>query len=236
MARGDSGKVKPLFSWRGSICESDLPADTRHVALVLSMHMSERADSAFPSYETLAADTGRSKSTVSKALKELKALGWLTIVTTQGGRGRVNHYQGTVPQQYRLPDANHPPSGTETKSETVPEAPINGTAVVPEDVLPRGRKAFPITNVIGSTPPASTDPRVSELNGLYVTEHTRCFGFRPLDVEAMGKQIKAALAAGAPLESVRYAVTEAARDTFGVKALGKHLHLGAIQESETVDY
>jgi hypothetical protein len=73
-----------------------LTATERHVALTLSLHMSERGDSCFPSMETLVDETGRGKSTVREALRQMDELGWLERTITPG-RGRANEYRAVIP-------------------------------------------------------------------------------------------------------------------------------------------
>ena len=96
-------RIKPLFSWRGAICDSDLPPITRLVALTLSLHMNERGGSCFPSVTTLQRETGLSRNAVLKALRSLETAGWLTVKRTAR---RVNVYTATVP-----PGAPHAPAG-----------------------------------------------------------------------------------------------------------------------------
>lgn len=95
-----SGTLKPLFTWRSAIAESDLPPTTRHVAVALSLYMSERGDSAHPGPARLAADTGLHLSTVKEKLAELERLGWLRCIARGGRRGeqrRANEYVASFP-------------------------------------------------------------------------------------------------------------------------------------------
>jgi hypothetical protein len=99
MARKDT---KPLFVWRSAICESDLPAPARHVALTMALYMNERGGSCFPGGSRLTRDTGLSRRTVWTALGELEAQGWLIVVkrgsrTVKGGKLEANHYEARVP-------------------------------------------------------------------------------------------------------------------------------------------
>lgn len=115
-----SGTLKPLFTWRSAIAESDLPATTRHVALTLSLYMSERGTSARPGPARLAADSGLHPSTVKEKLAELERLGWLRCVARGGRRGetlRANEYEATVPDPPLfdtppVPDGDPSPSTT----------------------------------------------------------------------------------------------------------------------------
>lgn len=91
-------RLSQLFTWRTAITDRDSSASAleRHVALTLSMFMSEAGDSAFPAMETLASRCGRSVSTVRGALRELERKGWLEVEFNRG-RGHTNRYRATVP-------------------------------------------------------------------------------------------------------------------------------------------
>lgn len=91
--------LRPLFTWRSAIVESDLPPVTRHVALTLSLHMNERGGSCFPSHPTLAAETGYHIDTVRTHLAKLAADGWLVRVVNRRGSGRGTRveYEASVP-------------------------------------------------------------------------------------------------------------------------------------------
>lgn len=93
-------RFKPLFTWRSAVCESDLAPTTRHVALTLSLYMSERGDSARPGAPTLARDTGLSVRAVREHLAELERRGWLRLVERGGLKGerkKANEYRAVVP-------------------------------------------------------------------------------------------------------------------------------------------
>ncbi len=92
--------LKPLFTWRSAVCDSGLSPSTRHIALALSLYMSERGDSAFPGADRLAHDTGLHVSTVRERLAELVAEQWLDLVEKGGTKGEKRHanvYRATVP-------------------------------------------------------------------------------------------------------------------------------------------
>lgn len=101
---GEGTRLSPLFSWRGCIGDSDLPATTRHVALQLSMHMNERGGSAFPSVATLARETRLSEHTVRDHLHDLRDAGWLSV-TERGGPYKTNIYAATVPESFQIAHA-----------------------------------------------------------------------------------------------------------------------------------
>lgn len=124
-----------LFTWRGAVADSTLPPAAKLLALVLSMHMSERGDSCFPSIDTLVAESSMSRRTVIRALARLESDGFLVKVKG-GGRGRPNRYQAQYPTGY--------PQATETVSgwhplgaETVPSGSLNSATWAPV-----GRKAL----------------------------------------------------------------------------------------------
>lgn len=106
--------LSELFTWRSAICESDLPATTRHVALTLSLHMSERGDSCFPSKRTLADECGRTRRTVQRHVRKLVEQGWLRKdgihqFQTPGGPQETVQYRATIPAEGGVRDS-HPSS------------------------------------------------------------------------------------------------------------------------------
>lgn len=99
--RGSMASLKPLFTWRSAIMDSNLSSTARHVALTLSTYMNERGGSAFPGASRLAHDTALHLDTVKEKLRELERLGWLTCVerggAPKGGERKANKYAATVP-------------------------------------------------------------------------------------------------------------------------------------------
>lgn len=96
----------PLFTWRSALvgADSTLTPEARHVALTLSLHMSELGDSCFPGQRLLTQQTGfGSKNTVVKYLDELEKKGWLEITRPArklaGGPGcrGTNTYRAVIP-------------------------------------------------------------------------------------------------------------------------------------------
>jgi len=133
---GRSKALSPLFTWRTALLEpatgarprdgvrTTKAATMRFVALVLSTYMSERGDSAFPSLETLAADTNLSRSTVAAALAELVETGWL-VRESGGGRHRSTRYASRIPgaETVRQSDSSREggsPTGRTTLSRNRP--------------------------------------------------------------------------------------------------------------------
>lgn len=98
--------LSALFTWRSAArCdESGLSATQHHVALTVSLFMSEHGDSAFPSVATLAGISGLAESTVRQALRDLERHGWLSIELNRG-RGHTNRYIAEIP------DVNPPAAG-----------------------------------------------------------------------------------------------------------------------------
>lgn len=121
-------KIQPLLTWRGAICESGLPATARHVALTLSLYMSERGDSAFPGAKRLARDTGLTERSVRDQLARLTAGGWLQLVEKGGIKGEKRHanqYAARVPETALPLD-----QGTTFTREG--DSPVNVDAPTPE--------------------------------------------------------------------------------------------------------
>lgn len=108
MAGEPDRRLSPLFSWRSAICDSDLPATSRHVALTLSLHMNERGGSCFPAVNTLSYETGLGSSTIRQHLNELAAKGWLKLERRDG---TSNVYQATIPDDGPLQELEAPPPG-----------------------------------------------------------------------------------------------------------------------------
>jgi Helix-turn-helix domain len=88
-------QLKPLYTWRSAIADSDLPPTARHVALTLALHMNERGDSCFPSLTRLERETGLSRSGIAKHLNVLEREGWL--VRDRGGPKHSTRYTALIP-------------------------------------------------------------------------------------------------------------------------------------------
>ena len=116
--------LSPLFTWRSAICDSDLQPTTRHVALVLSLHMNERGGSCFPSQPTLAKETGLTDRAVREHLLILNAKGW---IERKKQPGRVDMYEATTPEA----GSGVPRQEVPHPRNVVPDTPERGSA---EDV------------------------------------------------------------------------------------------------------
>lgn len=128
-----SERLSRLFTWRSALCESGLPATARHVGLTLSLHMSERGDSAFPSVSTLAEETGLARRTVQRHLRALQDEGWIepdgwASYQTAGGEQRTRRYRAAVPDEQGGDRETPPPADGEEEAgkeggdtETPPE-------------------------------------------------------------------------------------------------------------------
>lgn len=133
-----AGLMKPLFSWRGAICESDLPPDARLVALVLSLHANARCASAFPGAFTLQHDTGLSLRQVRYMLAELERRGWLTAVSRGGLRGEkktATVYELTSPHLVDNTSAHDAP--VQAVQRPVHTATATGAHGAHQDVTPK---------------------------------------------------------------------------------------------------
>jgi hypothetical protein len=151
-----SKRISPLFTWRAALIEDPrLNASTRHVALTLSLYMSERGDSAFPSEATLAKDCARGKSTISAAITQLEECGWVHVKRAPGnagGRGRTNIYRAVVPKT--VPSTDVPENGPE--AETVLSEPE--TVLVTDETVPSQNSNGPEAGRLPRHDHANTTP------------------------------------------------------------------------------
>jgi len=100
----------PLHDWRHLVASEHGPSSptTRHVLLTLSLYMSVKGDSCFPSVDTLTTDTGCSRRSVIKHLKIAREDGWLEV-TRHGFDGRRwarNEYRTSIPKAVQ--EMHHP--------------------------------------------------------------------------------------------------------------------------------
>lgn len=92
---GEERDFKPLFTWRGAVCDSNLPPTCRHVLLTVSLHMNERGGSCFPSVGKIAAETGLNRATVIRQLQHARDNGWLLVGQSRGRAS--NTYTAVIP-------------------------------------------------------------------------------------------------------------------------------------------
>jgi len=158
-------KIQPLLTWRGAVCESDLRPATRHVALTLSLYMSERGDSAYPGARRLAHDTGLTERSVRDHLAGLVKGGWLQLVEKGGNKGDKRHANVYAA---RVPDPPLPldPGSTFTREA---RSPVKEDALTPEgnDTAPL-KDVQPISSVELSKNSLSRDARVDAAFGLLI--------------------------------------------------------------------
>lgn len=71
--------LRPLFDWRSAVASPFGPKNptTRHVLLTLSLHMSAKGDSCFPSIERLTEESGLSRRAVLTHLAAAAEQGWI---------------------------------------------------------------------------------------------------------------------------------------------------------------
>lgn len=101
-----SSTLRPLFTWRSAVVESDLSPTTRHVLLTLSLHMNERGGSCFPSTRLLARETGLSRRSVETHLGAAVEASWLDRQQREkrsDGRFTGYTYRAVVPHGNLLP-------------------------------------------------------------------------------------------------------------------------------------
>lgn len=138
------GSLKPVMTWRRAIAEAELTATTKHVGLTLSLHMSEIGDSCFPSIDTLAAETSRSKGSILEAIRALELGGFILVDRPKKtGRGHKSSYVAVIPRTVL--------SAARSQSASPSPATLNGDE--PETVPPPDR--FPET--VLSAPTNGTD-------------------------------------------------------------------------------
>lgn len=110
--------MKPLqhehFNWRNLVLDSDLPFQSKAIALFLSTYMNGQQQIAWPSQATIVGRLGIAKSTLNKYLNILEGNGWIT--RESGNYGKSTRYFSTYPQEINnilgsTPDGLCPPRG-----------------------------------------------------------------------------------------------------------------------------
>lgn len=131
------------WTWRHAIAKSDLPAETRHVLLTLSLWMNELGEGCYPSIADLVDATARDKKTVRKHLDHACEKGWLVSeqLGLKGQRWRRKEYKARWPERDIEATTSSegggpvpPPSNAEKVGEPVPEGGGTGSPKVGEQV------------------------------------------------------------------------------------------------------
>lgn len=167
--------IRPLYSWRAAICASDLAPVARHVALTLSLHMSEVGDSCFPSQQTLAHETGLCERAIRTHLRALENAGWLVMVR-RGGRSGDGH---TWSSSYEATIANRKLMPVDSQSQPESEAPqpayddmSTGTPIPPRTSL----RTSVVEDSIIASPSAKAEKRRTRIpDDFAVTDHMRAW-------------------------------------------------------------
>ena len=114
----DGPRLAAVYEWRDLTRQSDLEQTSKHVALILALHM-DRSGETFVGPARIARETGLHERTVRRCLAALCASGWLRIAI-QGGapkglRRTANVYACVIPNLGRCdpgqtrPRAQRPP-------------------------------------------------------------------------------------------------------------------------------
>lgn len=124
--------AKHFFSWRSAILDSNLPATTKYILLVLSTYMNDHGTGCYPTIATLARRSSLTDRSVKTHLGRAKRDGWLTKRKHgfRGQRWANNEYSIAFPTKTRgelaSPSSNSAPEGSESYEpkvvNLVPEA------------------------------------------------------------------------------------------------------------------
>jgi hypothetical protein len=66
-----------IWSWRNAILASKLPATTKHVLMVISVHMNDMGEGCYPSTKRIAELASLSERSVCTHIDEARKLGWI---------------------------------------------------------------------------------------------------------------------------------------------------------------
>lgn len=105
---GDAGTPAPpadpasKLPWQTALVKRShaegLSPSVQHIALVLSTYSNRDGTNAYPPIKTLVEVTGRSQSTVTRALRDLREKGWVRQESKGSGfGGRASVYRLTIP-------------------------------------------------------------------------------------------------------------------------------------------
>ena len=93
-------KEKPhRFKWADAVRKSDLPPTTKQVLVALSCYMKSNGQDCWPSYQLIAKDISRNRSTVIKHIQVAVELGWIIKKTRydEHGDNTSNAYFPIIP-------------------------------------------------------------------------------------------------------------------------------------------
>jgi len=103
-------RLAPLYTWRTAITESDLPPGARHVALTISLYLTEKQAVAWPSQKTLAKDTGMGERSVRRHLAVLEETGFIRREKRSGTSDLLYPDTPAKLAAPPRPDLPHPPA------------------------------------------------------------------------------------------------------------------------------
>jgi hypothetical protein len=101
----NGASLKPLYTWRRAVASTHGPKSptTRHVLLMLGLHMNERSKSCFPSVDSLVQELGLTKRSLCAHLeiteREVRRRGH----GSAGARRSGSSVAGLITSKVRLP-------------------------------------------------------------------------------------------------------------------------------------
>ena len=120
-----NGATDPRIRWQRTVAAADdLPRSTRHIAVFVACHLNAQLLGGV-ALAVLVSESGYSRDTVLRALKRLKAGGWLRVAQARR-RGRATVYQADVPALFARNEV----------AELLPEQPYEVAPALPHP-LPR---------------------------------------------------------------------------------------------------
>lgn len=165
--------LAPLFGWRHLVSSRDGPKEpgTRHVLLTLSLYMSPKGTSCFPSITTLMENTRLSRKTVIRHLELARLGGWITRKVTpmpEKGRGWRRHsYSASFPKNRAR---EKPPSSAQAEKDPqrggVPSTPPHPEVVYspPEGGVPDDLEVvYPVHPMSSGTSPLEEEAPQPEM-------------------------------------------------------------------------
>ena len=155
----DRHVVKKLYDWRSAVASKFGPESpiTRHVLLTLSLYMSPKGDSCFPSVRLLAEETALARTTVMKHLEIAFQVGWIVKIERpqRNGHGwRRMEYIANVPKDLEAKikaslDEGGPPDGPASEGGPFDE---EGGPSDSENVVHQADLKYPVNYPIGLPP------------------------------------------------------------------------------------